>query len=159
MWSRLSGNECTRKMCDLEDADWMLLRAAGIEHNIRPLGERGPEGDRERNQERNWKSREGAGPREPLDPRGRAGRGQERNDGVGARMQFFSARYPGPSDPASCFSSHCPPGKLSASVSHGGCLASVSSHPGGRVGCVSHLWPSCSQVPELGQKLNRLRMG
>lgn len=94
----------------------MLLRAAGIEHSIRPLGERGPGGDRERNQERNWKSREGAGPCEPLDPRGRAGRGRERNDGVGARMQFFSARYPGPSDPASCFSSHCPPGKLSASV-------------------------------------------
>ena len=53
----------------------MLWRAAGIEHSIRPLGEQGTEGDRKRNQERNWKRREGAGPCEPLDPRGRAGRG------------------------------------------------------------------------------------
>ena len=31
-------------------------------------------------------------------------------------MQFVSARYPGPLDPPTCFSSHCPSGKLSASL-------------------------------------------
>ena len=138
----------------------MLLRAAGIEHSIRPLGEQGTEGDKERNQERNWKRREGAGPCEPLDPRGRAGRGWERNDGVGARMQFFSARYPGPLDPPSCFSSHCPSGKLSASLFPMAAALPLSAPTQvGGWGGVSRLRPSCSQVRELGQKLDRLRVG
>ena len=139
----------------------MLWRAAGIEHSIRPLGEQGTEGDRKRNQERNWKRREGAGPCEPLDPRGRAGRGWERNDGVG---EGCSSSLPGILVPWTLLpASHlivlqgsylplCFPWQPP-------CLYELPPRWEGGGGGVSRLWPSCSQVPELGQKLNRLRVG
>lgn len=44
-------------------------------------------------------------------------------------------------------------------VAHGSCLASISSHPGGRVGGVSRLWPSCKSGARAGSKVKQAEGG
>ena len=132
---RLSASECTRKI-----GDWRM----GIEWCWEQLEWSTAFG--------HWGSRK---PKEPREELGKKGGGWmigalesslspltleaelaeagERNDGVGPRVQSFSAMYPGPLTPPSCFSPQWPSGKLFASllpITAASGLASASYHPG-----------------------------